>query len=221
MRLDDARRAVAAVHEPAAAAAARSSMPSSPTAGFGRGWTPRRPPGRRPSSSLIHPGRGRRGPRRPDRAAGYDGHHSGEVSLPGRQGRAGRRRRRGDRAARGGGGDRPRRGRCRRPRRRPARRGVHPGERLPDHADRRRRGAPPDARRRTPARSPGILTPPSPRSCPMRRSSRRADDPRLADPLRRLPDRRAHVWGATGRILGQLGAVLGEVSGRLSPPTPR
>ena len=98
-----------------------------------------------------------------------------------------------------------------RPGRRPARRGLHPGQRLPDHAGPRRRRA---ARRRSsanPAEVARILTPPVAR-VPAGRPDRdrRADDRRLAAPLRRLPDRRASTSGARRPgSSASSGAVLG------------
>ena len=88
--------------------------------------------------------------------------------------------------------------------------GLDPGQRLPDHADRGRRRHDGRSSSRRPTRSPASSSRRSPRSCRTRRS--RSWSGTVGDwPLRyggyRIDD--LHVWGATARILGQLGAVLG------------
>ncbi len=76
-------------------------------------------------------------------------------------------------------------------RRRPARPVLDPGQRLRGHAGPRRR-APPAGPRASPAEVARIVEPPVDRFLPGRPGrDRRADDPRLAAPLRRVRRRRA------------------------------
>ncbi len=139
----------------------------------------------------------------------YDGHHSGEVSLPGGK-------------AEPADADAPATalreareevgldvddagvrvvGR--------ARRGLHPGERLPDHADRggRRSGARSSAANLDEVAR--ILTPPVSAflpGAPIEIVERTIGDWPIRYGGYRIDG--LHVWGATARILGQLGAVL-------------
>ena len=155
------------------------------------------------------PRRGRRRPDRPDRAADVRRPPQRRGQPARRQGR-GRRRGPGvDRPARGARGGRPGPGRGRRPGRRDARRGLHPGQRLPDHADRRHRGPGARADRAARRRSPASSTPPVSAflpGAPIEIVERRIGDWPLRYGGYRIDG--LHVWGATARILGQLGAVL-------------
>ena len=202
----------------------RADAASSPTGACGRGSRPS--PTARPAAVLVLalPGRatatpGSSSPSGVDR----DGHHSGEVSFPGGKAEPERRRRRRDRAPRGGRGGRPGPGAAGVRVVGDARRGLDPGQRLPDHAGRRGRGAPPDAAPRSRPRSPGSS---SRRvgGVPARRPDRdrRADDPRLAAALRRLPGRRAPRLGRdrpdprpARRVLGREARPAGRATARI------
>ena len=164
----------------------------------------------RPAAVLVLALPGRRG-RRAGRA-----HRAGDTttgttparSASRREGRARGRRCRGDRPARG------RRGGRRSTRSPPAsgssapRPAVDPGQRLRGDA---RSSRSPTARPRwspRPAEVARIVEPPVARSCRTRRSRSSSGGSRLAAALRRLRVDGLSVWGATARILSQLGAVL-------------
>ena len=140
----------------------------------------------------------------------YDGHHSGEVSLPGGKAEpadAGPAETALREAAEEVGLDAARAGVriVGAPRR-----GLHPGQRLPDHPSRRCRRPPatltPEpgrgrphpraARRRVPAGAPVEIVERVIRDWPLRYGGYRIDG--------------LHVWGATARILGQLGRRPGS-----------
>ena len=173
------------------------------------------PPGRpgRPAAVLVlvYPDDDGRGPGRPDRAGEPRRPPQRRGQLPGRQGRARGRRPRRDRPARGDRGDRPRPGRRGGPARRPARTVLDPGQRLPGDPDRRRRAAAADS-----------WPPPRPRSrgSSSRRCRRFLPDAPIAIVERQIGDWPLRygaydvdglsVWGATARILSQLGRRPGR-----------
>ena len=217
------RAAQGAARGPARAARGADADPRRRRALEGRPLTAWPPPGRPRVLVLIAPDPGRRGAGHAHRADELRRPSLGRGLVSRRRCRSGRRGPRRNGPARGQRGDRARRRGDRPARGRRARAVLDPGQQLPGDAGRRARGS-----------APGLA--PDPREvarvieaplaaflpdAPITTIERDVREWRIrygAYALEELGEGPA-VWGATARILGQLGAVLGGAP-LVAPPRP-